>query len=74
MTLKELKRIIDAQIQAMPRCEDSRVVVILSSPSIGRVANTPVRSAGLGFDWEHGLFLIRTEEPVIKKRKESRNE
>jgi hypothetical protein len=50
------------------------VVVITTDPSIGPRASTPVKSVGLGFDWEHNRLVLETETPLMFQKKDLQDE
>lgn len=48
---------------------DSEVRVVLNQPGIPTAPSVGVKSVGYGFDWTAGMFMIRTDEPIISKPK-----
>jgi len=66
MNLKELKTVVDSEINNLhsyEKPEDIPVLVTLSETSIGSRAASGIKYAGMGFDWEQGQFRL---EPVMK--------
>lgn len=41
-------------------------VVVKSSGAVGGTPVVNVKSVGVGFDWDHGKFMIYTEEDVMR--------
>ncbi len=70
MKVSELKTLLENRGKTRDH-DDIEVVVSISSPSIGPRASCSITSAGFGFDWEAGLFLITPKLPlVVKSEKE----
>lgn len=67
MKIKDLKDILSRHNG--PYDDEREVVILISKPSIGPRATTPVKSISFGFDWENGLALIRAEETLVPKSK-----
>ncbi len=62
MTLRELKKRVDAAVLRLHHEEDDFEVVIPNNkPSMGARSMTRVSSAGQGFDWENEYFIINPE-------------
>ena len=76
MKLTELKAIIDREVEDLAEWkwkEDAiEVGVIIASPGIGATPAVKVRSAGRGIDWDDGVFLIGTTEPLVVKSKKEK--
>lgn len=71
MKLRDLKKLLDDPYH-FERHADDEVSIRLSDPSIGPVAMTGVRSAGFGFDWEKGHFILFPEKQIVTlKEKEA---
>ena len=67
MTVKELREILNRYHgYHSGRSDDEPVSVILALPSIGPRANTKVKSASFGFDWDRGL-QFGTEARLVPK-------
>ena len=67
MKLIDLKNRIDAQIKAMPRCDDANVVIpIAGERSMGGRASVSVVNAGIGIDWDSGKFFLQPESEVFR--------
>lgn len=70
MTLIELKKIIDANVND-PYTESAKlqVVVTLNEPALGARACTKVNWVGMGIDWEQNQFRIETTDQITRKGK-----
>lgn len=68
MTVKELKE----KLNRLPDKEYGHlsVVVTLKDDSVGSVVNTELEGGIAGFDWETGLFLFDTKEPIERYKEE----
>ena len=68
MTVKELKD----KLNNLPDEDYGHlsVVVTLKDVSVGPVANTELEGGIAGFDWETGLFLFDTKEPIERYKEE----
>ena len=67
MTISELRNYLNRLHEVQPRCDDWEVAIITSDPSIGARSHVLVRSANIGFDWEHGKLMMTTNQPITKK-------
>ena len=67
MTLKELRESIDLALSFQHDSEKNEVVITLVEPSVGGRANSKVRCAVNGFDWEKGQFRIEPVEELVRK-------
>lgn len=67
MTVKELFEKIKSLIQDNSHVEDFKVAVRLSTPSIGAVAIGEIESSYVGFDWDHGNYILTTKTPINLK-------
>jgi len=63
MTLREF---LDS-IHNMERELDNELIIHLSSPSIGPIANTGIKSTRSGFDWENGKTILEPKERLVVK-------
>ena len=70
MKLKELKYFVDSAMK-WPGGEDHNVVVQMNEPGIPTQPMVAVATAHNGFDWTNGMFIITTEQPVIRKPNDS---
>jgi hypothetical protein len=63
MKLSELHRLVNVYQERMMR-EDPEVVVQIKLPysTMGGQPTVPVKSLQMGFDWDHGKFIITPEE------------
>lgn len=62
--IETVNKMIESQI-----CADPEVMVILSEPGMPATPCVKVKDVSLGFDWDHGKLMLRTEEPVVRKKK-----
>ena len=70
MTVEELYNILKRGIENDNIHKDFanlEVVVITQDPSVGPRSFSIVKHANRGFDWEHGLFNLVTEDHLIKQ-------
>jgi hypothetical protein len=69
MNLKELKMIVDSTIENLrfEKPENVQVLITLSEMSMGPRASIAVRTAYLGFDWEHNQFRIEPVKALVTK-------
>ena len=67
MNLSELARLIELH-QTNKYAPDAEVRIVVKKPfdTIGGTPSVPVESAHMGFDWDHGKFLIYPEESVME--------
>lgn len=72
MTVKELRYKLN--LISDEDAEKMRVVVNLNEPSVGPIANTEVNSALEGFDWNRGLFILSTKDPVYRNKNDNETE
>ncbi len=65
MKLSELHRIVDLHHSDQLR-EDPEVVIKIKLPysTVGSSPTVKVKSMHLGFDWDHGKFIIYPEEEL----------
>lgn len=68
MKLSELKKIIDERLE---QGGDLEVVIPDNRPSVGPISTTKVFSAGSGFDWNSGYFIIYPEHKLTRKIEKS---
>lgn len=47
--------------------EEIPILITLSENSIGPRASCEIKSAGLGFDWEHNQFRIQPTDELVHK-------
>lgn len=66
MKLSELKTKIDSFFERNSQ-SDLDVVLVLKSPSIGGSATVEIDCVNFGFDWDMGLLLLKTKQPVVLK-------
>ena len=67
MTVKELKDKLNA---LSDDCDHLTAVVTLKDESVGVIANTELEGGTAGFDWETGLFLFSTKQPIERYKQE----
>lgn len=67
MKLSEFIEITNKLSQS-PICGDPEVMVILSQQGMPGTPCVKVKYVSLGFDWDHGKFMLRTEQPVVLKK------
>jgi hypothetical protein len=65
MKLSELKRLVDLHHRD-GHYEDPEVVIKINLPysTVGGLPNVKVKSMWMGFDWDHGKFIIIPEEDL----------
>lgn len=63
MKLSELHRLVNL-FHKEDRDQDVMVAIELPYTTIGAIPMIAVKSAQSGFDWEHGKFILRTEEEL----------
>ena len=66
MTLKELKNTIDSAIETDLRSANYIVGVIYKKDfSMGGTPYAVIKGGNCGFDWNHGKFLLWTDEILV---------
>jgi len=65
LTIRELKKIVDLEVDRLGDEEDLTVMITLKNVSLGARAGTSIKSVFKGFDWEHGQLRIETEADII---------
>jgi hypothetical protein len=65
MKLSELKRLVDLHHRD-GHYEDPEVVIKINLPysTVGGLPTVKVKSMWMGFDWDHGKFIITPEEDL----------
>ena len=63
MKMSEMKAMLDGPSYG----EDPEVVIRVDKPSIGPLATVPVKSIGIGFDWDNGKLIINPASPLVPK-------
>lgn len=63
----KLQELIDVLMWHAERHGNDEVVIHLSDPSVGTVANCKIGSAYPGFDWEKGLVLIQPDKKLYTR-------
>lgn len=74
MTLEELKKYIDSQIECSPGTGRCIVKVVVSEPGFPSTPSVGVKHAHVGIDWDSHQFMIYTEEKLIRKPKKGKKE
>lgn len=66
MKLSELKRLVDLYCRDDRHHEDPEVVIQIKLPysTVGGTPTVQIKNAQMGFDWDHGKFIFRTEEDL----------
>lgn len=66
MKLRELKALIDRQVEYMSSYEDPEVVIGIKMPytTVGASPTVKVKTAQMGFDWDSGKFMLYPEEDL----------
>jgi hypothetical protein len=65
MKLSELKEIIDVHMASEYTPKDVKVVVRVVRPhSIGALPTVDIQHANMGFDWDHGKFILTAESDL----------
>ena len=74
MKLSELKHIVDQTIALSKYAPDEEVVVTIKMPyaTVGAHPMMKIKSAGSGFDWESGKFMLWPEQPLTEHSEEFR--
>lgn len=84
MNLAELKGIADSVVTTIETqgsvkmagtengAEYIPVVVYLAEPGIGASPVSEIKSAGLGFDWNAGKFILYSEDELVRKNFEKK--
>jgi hypothetical protein len=68
LTVGELAQILNSLLRIVPRCADDIVVIPVYRPNaIGAMPCVGVRSAGQGFDWEAGKYILWPEKELVEK-------
>lgn len=65
MNLNELNDQIKEILEKNPNAGECNVVVESMNPSVGSTYTPEVKSAGLGFDWNDGKFILFPNEQMI---------
>lgn len=71
MTIKKLRDLLKKNHEYhQGRQDDEPVSVLLALPSVGPRANSRVKSASFGIDWDRGLQFITEDRLVLKTDKQ----
>lgn len=68
MDIRELKTIIDHEVEGLKDHQKLKVLIAVKGSGIGGTSCEPVISANSGFDWDSGKFIFRTERLLSNKK------
>lgn len=66
MKFSELHRLVNLYHRDGTQYEDPEVVIMIKLPyaTVGGHPTVPVKNMSMGFDWDHGKFMIAPEEEL----------
>jgi hypothetical protein len=67
MTLQDLYNQIEGQLRMCPRKGEDTVCIRVFGGTFGGQPVQNVKSAGCGFDWDNGKFIIYPEKELYKE-------
>lgn len=67
MDINEFKYKVDLHHPFADKKDPEKVVIQLSTPSVGGTSCVGVASVCAGFDWDHGKLFIVPSEPLVKR-------
>lgn len=72
MNIRELKESVDAIVKYLQAHENPRVTIELAERSMPAKATMEVTEIWMGFDWNAGQIILKTEKPVVTKPKKEK--
>ena len=67
MKLDEFKQLIDRNLELNPSQKNANVCIEVQGSGIGGTNVVNVKMAQLGFDWDHGKFIIYPKDRLEMK-------
>jgi hypothetical protein len=68
MKVRELRKLLNSYSgRVEEERDDCDVMINVDKPSVGPTAMVTVKSAGFGFDWERGKFIIFSDDLIVPK-------
>lgn len=75
MKAGDLRKYLNRLHEYDEKHDDLILAVVTNDSSLGARSHVYVKSATVGFDWEHGRLMITVDKPItLKQKKEETND